>query len=175
MAQELTPDGRYLIIDGRKWRASDPTIPEALRKQLVRELMAARRAVGAAKRAGAGEEDHGMRAARARVQDAKVALGERGEPWWEEPSAEGRRGRLAAVMRTLLRSREPEKTICPSEAARVIGGEGWRELMDEARSVAAEGARAGEFKLRSGGEPVGDLGEHNGPLRVGRAPGFPSA
>ena len=77
---ERTPDGRYLIIDGRRWRATDPSIPEERRKELVAELMSARRAVGAAKRAG---DEEAERAARDRVHAAKVALGERGEPWWE--------------------------------------------------------------------------------------------
>jgi hypothetical protein len=49
---ERTPDGRYIIVDGRRWRASDPRLPEERRQQLVDELMDARRAVGAAKRAG---------------------------------------------------------------------------------------------------------------------------
>ncbi|MBW2523068.1 MAG: hypothetical protein JRI23_02780, partial [Deltaproteobacteria bacterium] len=70
-----TPDGRYLIIDGRRWRASDPSIPEARRRDLVRELMSARRAVAAAKRAGDAVAE---RLARERVHAAKVALGERG-------------------------------------------------------------------------------------------------
>ena len=77
---EKTPDGHYVIIEGRRWRATDPSIPEERRKELVSELMAARRAVGAAKREGDAE---GEKAARARVHAAKVALGERGEPWWE--------------------------------------------------------------------------------------------
>jgi hypothetical protein len=77
---EKTPDGHYVIIGGRRWRATDPSIPEERRKELVSELMAARRAVGAAKREGDAE---GEKAARARVHAAKVALGERGEPWWE--------------------------------------------------------------------------------------------
>jgi hypothetical protein len=63
-------------IRGRRWRVSDPRIPDELRQQLVDELMDARRAVGSA--AGSTEE----RAARDRVQDAKVALGERGLRWW---------------------------------------------------------------------------------------------
>jgi hypothetical protein len=77
---ERTPDGRYIIVDGRRWRATDPSLPEERRQQLVDELMSARRAVGAAKRAG-DEEAEG--AARARVHAAKVALGERGPKWWE--------------------------------------------------------------------------------------------
>lgn len=77
---ERTPDGRYVIIDGRRWRATDPSIPEERRQELVGELMSARRAVGAAKRAG---DEEAERAARDRVHAAKVALGERGPPWWE--------------------------------------------------------------------------------------------
>lgn len=78
---ERTPDGRYVIIDGRRWRASNPNLPPEERDRLVHELMAARRAVGAAKRAGDVE---GEKAARARVHAAKVGLGERGPKWWEE-------------------------------------------------------------------------------------------
>ena len=77
---EKTPDGHYVIIDGRRWRATDPSIPEERRKELVAELMSARRAVGAAKRA---DDAKAEKAARARVHAAKVALGERGKPWWE--------------------------------------------------------------------------------------------
>ncbi len=85
---EQTDDGRYVVIDGRRWRATDPDIPEAEAAELRRALMAARRAVGAALRAGDAEAE---RAARARVQAAKVALGERGTPWWEQSDAERRR------------------------------------------------------------------------------------
>lgn len=80
---EMTPDGRYVIIDGRRWRATDPSIPEERRKELVAELMAARRAVGTAKRTG---DAAGEKAARGRVHAAKVALGERGPKWWEPES-----------------------------------------------------------------------------------------
>ena len=37
-------------IDGRRWRATDPSLPEKRRRELVRELMSARSAVGWAKR-----------------------------------------------------------------------------------------------------------------------------
>lgn len=75
---ERTPDGRHVIIDGRRWRATDPSIPEERRRELVSELMSARRAVGAAKRCG---DEDAERAARARVHAAKVAFGERGPRW----------------------------------------------------------------------------------------------
>jgi hypothetical protein len=82
MSAPRTPDGRYVVVDGRRWRASDPGLSEERRTELVGELMSARRAVGAAKRAQDAEAE---RAARARVHAAKVALGERGTPWWEQP------------------------------------------------------------------------------------------
>ena len=164
---ERTPDGRFLVIGGRRWRASDPRIPETLRAELVGELMAARRAV----RDAAGDEAAVARA-RSRVQDAKVALGERGEPWWEEPTGPGLRERLAAAMRTLLRRRRPESTICPSDAARVAGGEEWRAAMDTARAVAAELAATGLVEVRQRGVKV-DPASATGALRLARGPAWP--
>ncbi len=152
---EMTVDGHFMIIDGRRWRATDPAIPDALRVELVAELMAARRDVRV-----------DPSTARPRVQDAKVALGERGEPWWE-PTPDGVRVRLAATMRVLLRHRRPEATICPSDAARVVGGPSWRELMDAARSVAGELSRAGVVVVRQHGVDV-DIATAEGPVRIAR-------
>lgn len=86
----LTPDGRYRVIDGRRWRATDPLIPEVRREQLVRVLMAWRREVRRTK----GTD--GERAARDGVQAAKLALGERGTPPWWEQTDEERRTRWSA-------------------------------------------------------------------------------
>jgi hypothetical protein len=160
-----TPDGRYLVVDGRRWRAIDPAIPAPLRTELVAELMHARRAIR-------GADDAATRLARARVQDAKVALGERGEPWWEAPSGPGRRDRLAATMRALLQHRDAEKTICPSDAARVVGGPDWRSAMEAARSVAAELVETGVLEARQRGVRV-DIATARGPIRLGRGPAWP--
>jgi uncharacterized protein len=84
---ESVDGGRYVLIDGRRWRATDPNIPEAERARLVGELMRARRDVGRALRAGDAEAE---REARVRVNAAKVALGERGEKWWERGAAKKR-------------------------------------------------------------------------------------
>jgi hypothetical protein len=75
-----TPDGRYFVHGGRLWRCSDPGLSGEERQRLVRELMDARRAVGAAKRS---EDEAAEREARGRVHAAKVALGERGPTWWD--------------------------------------------------------------------------------------------
>jgi uncharacterized protein len=76
---QRSDDGRYIIVDGRRWRASDPSLPEDRRRELVAMLMGARRAAKAAKRA---RDDEALREARRRIHEAKVALGERGRPWW---------------------------------------------------------------------------------------------
>ncbi|MCW2527882.1 MAG: hypothetical protein JWM76_2742 [Pseudonocardiales bacterium] len=154
-APALTEDGHHVVIAGRRWRATDPAIPETLRKELVGELMSARRDVRA-----------DPASARPRVNDAKVALGERGDPWWD-PTPAGRRTRLAATMRALLRHRSADATICPSDAARVVGGASWRALMDEARSVAAELAQQGILVVRQHGTDV-DLADAVGPVRLAR-------
>jgi hypothetical protein len=80
---EKTADGHYVIIDGRKWRATNPNLSEEERQKLVNELMSARRAVGAAVKAG---DEEAEKAARARVGAAKTGLGERGPKWWENDS-----------------------------------------------------------------------------------------
>lgn len=76
-----TPDGRYLVVRGRLWRRTDPRLPPDERDRSVHALMDARRAVGRARRAG---DPDGLRAARAAVDAAKVALGERGPVWWDD-------------------------------------------------------------------------------------------
>lgn len=82
---EPTPGGLCVVIDGRRWRATDPSLPEEQRQALVGELMSARRAVGAPKRSGDAEAEH---AARDRLQ-AMVGLGERGPKRWERDGAPG--------------------------------------------------------------------------------------
>ncbi|WP_228122597.1 hypothetical protein [Saccharothrix syringae] len=94
---ERTPDGRYVVVNGRRWRATDPRLPEEVAARLRRALMAARRDVGAALRSGDAEAEA---AARRRVHAAKVALGERGTPWWEQ-GAEERRERWEAGLAEL--------------------------------------------------------------------------
>jgi hypothetical protein len=76
-----TPDGRYIVVRGRLWRAANPLLDTEVREELVKELMSARRAVRAALESGVGDD---LSSARARVQAAKEALGERGEPWWSD-------------------------------------------------------------------------------------------
>lgn len=77
----VTPDGRYFVVRGRLWRMSDPSLQEEQRTVLVAQLMDARRAVGVARRAGDAASEM---LARADVDAAKCALGERGPVWWSD-------------------------------------------------------------------------------------------
>lgn len=79
MKYPSTPDGRYFVVRGRLWRASNPALTATGRDRLVHDLMSARQAVRTALRTGQGLAD-----ARTRVNDAKVALGERGPVWWSD-------------------------------------------------------------------------------------------
>ena len=81
MRYPVTPDGRYFVVRGRLWRCADPALPEADRQRLVADLMTARRAVAAARRAG---DDGALKTARAAVDVAKRGLGERGPVWWTD-------------------------------------------------------------------------------------------
>lgn len=149
---ERTEDGRHIVVGGRRWRASDPEIPDTLRQELVNELMAARRAIGA------GDET-----ARERVQQAKVALGERGHPWWDRQPPGDADERITAAVLALLAGRG-ETSICPSDAARVVGGERWRSYLDAVRAVGARLQEEGVLVIMQRGEPV-DLATVKGPIR----------
>ena len=84
---EHTSDGHFVMINGRRWRATDPEIPPEPAARLRSLLMTARRDISAARRAGDAEAE---RDARARVHLAKIALGERGTPWWEQTASQRR-------------------------------------------------------------------------------------
>lgn len=81
MPAPVTPDGRYLMVRGRLWRRANPALPEPMRAALVTALMDARRAIAKGLKA---DDPDAIAAARAAVQEAKVALGERGPVWWPD-------------------------------------------------------------------------------------------
>lgn len=88
----VTPDGRYFVVNGLLWRMSNPALAPEERQALVDRLMHARRQVGIALKAGDAEAE---RRARAAIDAAKHALGERGPVWWTDGAPDFNR-RLAA-------------------------------------------------------------------------------
>lgn len=61
---------------------------------------------------------------------------------------------LKAQIMELVQERGPEKTICPSEAARAVNPDEWRPLMDEAREAACELRDEDKITIEQGGKPV---------------------
>ena len=76
-----TPDGRYFVVRGRLWRCSNPALSAEERQRWTAALMYARRAKGIAMAVG---DTAARERARQQVEEAKVALGERGAPWWTD-------------------------------------------------------------------------------------------
>jgi hypothetical protein len=78
-------DERWLVINGRKWRRTDPVLDDDLVAALKSHLGRGRSAVRGAKRSGDPDQ---LAAARWRSNLAKHGLGERGPYWWDEPEAD---------------------------------------------------------------------------------------
>ena len=82
MTSELTtPDGRYIVVRGRLWRAANPSLPAEAKVRYMRELLNGRRALKAAKLSG---DEEAITAARKLIANAQVGLGERGKVWWKD-------------------------------------------------------------------------------------------
>jgi hypothetical protein len=67
----------------------------------------------------------------------------------------------------LLERRGAGATICPSEAARLVGGDGWRELMEPARGAVRRLVATGDVVITQGGRTV-DPSTAKGPIRIRR-------
>jgi len=81
MKHPVTPDGRYFVVRGRLWRMANSDLAEEERSELVKRLMAARRAVREAK---AGKDPDAEVAAHRAADEIKRALGERAPVWWKD-------------------------------------------------------------------------------------------
>ena len=75
---------------------------------------------------------------------------------------------LEAAIVDLLNGRAGGATICPSEAARRVDPDGWRELMEPARRAARRLVADGTAEITQGGHVV-DPSTAKGPIRVRRA------
>lgn len=75
--------------------------------------------------------------------------------------------RLERAIAELLDVRRAGTTICPSEAARAVDPQQWRDLMPAARAAAGRMAAAGEVEVTQRGEVV-DVAAAHGPVRIRR-------
>jgi hypothetical protein len=78
--------------------------------------------------------------------------------------------RLRAAILALARHRGPDSSICPSDAARAVGGEQWRDLMDDSRRSAVALARDGDVEITQRGEVVDPRQTPRGPIRIRISP-----
>lgn len=77
--------------------------------------------------------------------------------------------RLETAILDLLAQRRAGASICPSDAARLVGSQvDWRELMEPARQAAGRLVSSGEVEITQGGRVV-DLATAVGPIRIRRA------
>ncbi|WP_245843188.1 DUF3253 domain-containing protein [Mycolicibacterium vulneris] len=109
---------------------------------------------------GAGER---LRAELGRVLDG----GGRGADHAETALGDGpMMQRLESSILALAEHRGPRSSICPSDAARAVGGDDWRELMDDARAAARRLARSGDVEITRRGEAVDPDGDWGGAIRI---------
>lgn len=73
---------------------------------------------------------------------------------------------LRTAILELARARGPAKTICPSDAARAVGGDDWRDLMDDARETARDLARRGDVEITQRGDVLDPDAPWRGPIRI---------
>jgi hypothetical protein len=82
-----------------------------------------------------------------------------------QAAGDGMDVRLEATILELLAARAATSTICPSDAARAVGDENWRDLMEPARRAARKLVDAGEVEITQGGSVV-DPATAKGPIRI---------
>jgi hypothetical protein len=75
---------------------------------------------------------------------------------------------LESAILELLSRRDAGRTICPSEAARLIKPEGWEQLMQSARDAARRLVDQGAIVITQRGKVV-DPSNAKGPIRLRRA------
>jgi hypothetical protein len=98
--EEASDDERWLVVNGRRWRRTDPSLPSDIVAELTSHLGRGRSGV----RRAQGDPD-ATSAARRRVDLAKHGLGERGAYWWDQPEGE----RLRRAKQALIELEELEK------------------------------------------------------------------
>ena len=81
------------------------------------------------------------------------------------PPVAGLEPALEQAILALLAARARGATICPSEAAREVGGDAWRPLMEATRQAARRLVVRGVLDITQGGRVV-DPSTARGPIRL---------
>lgn len=83
----------------------------------------------------------------------------------QQPTAAVDDDLLERTILDLLGKRAATSSICPSDVARAVGGDVWRDLMDDTRRVAWRLADVGRVRITQGDETV-DRATVRGPIRI---------
>jgi hypothetical protein len=75
---------------------------------------------------------------------------------------------LESAITDLLSRRGPDKTICPSEASRLLDPNNWEALMPRIRAAAQRLADQGTIVITQRGKVI-DPSQTKGPIRLRRA------
>lgn len=100
---DRTADGHYIIVNNRKWRATDPMIPTEELKELKHFLAIGR---GGSRKSSNKSNDQ-IEAARKYTGLAKLGLGERGQPPWWQDSDDARQQRWKQALQQLRELEKP--------------------------------------------------------------------
>ena len=73
---------------------------------------------------------------------------------------------IEAAMLALVTARGPNASACPSEVARKLLLDSWRELMPSVRRVAANLAQRGSVEITQAGMTVEPTQPFKGPIRI---------
>ncbi|MDI9932312.1 MULTISPECIES: DUF3253 domain-containing protein [Nocardiaceae] len=72
---------------------------------------------------------------------------------------------LEDKIRSLLDARSRDATICPSDVARALSDDDWRDLMEPVRRAARRMVDAGEVEITQKGSVI-DPSTAKGPIRI---------
>ncbi|MDJ0395087.1 DUF3253 domain-containing protein [Rhodococcus sp. G-MC3] len=72
---------------------------------------------------------------------------------------------LETKIKELLDARSRDSTICPSDVARAMSDDGWRDLMEPVRRAARRLVDAGEVEITQKGSVV-EPSTAKGPIRI---------
>ena len=73
---------------------------------------------------------------------------------------------IEAAMLHLIAQRGKYSSACPSEVARALSTDGWRELLPRVRQVAVQLQRQNQLDIAQGGVSVSNLNTLRGPIRI---------
>lgn len=101
-----TQDGHHIVVNNRKWRATDPLIPADSLQELKHFLAIGRS--GSRKSKDKSEDD--IKRARQFTALAKLGLGERGQPeWWQDSETSRRKRWEDALAKLRLLEKDPSR------------------------------------------------------------------